>query len=285
MPRLPASDIANLQNLIYTASSPEDAPEDLAVEGMRRMAESTDFVDDTVVRCWKNSCRMDPDEQHVAPETVANLLQRYMRPLHPTCDTGAEAQHADILLTRYWICSMLWSLAFRHEYASFFALRQELQPSYAVHIASQTAEACAGFPLSALETHGVGLAEKLYEIAVNLTQVTQAFKLNISDSNDTDGGGGSTPPGSNSNSVFSVEDAVSAHITLTTRRADWTYQLPSIGSDTYKGQASHVKAILNRFLALLALFRGGDHPFLKPFVDILADLNKTDEPRPPTMEC
>ncbi|EXK24403.1 hypothetical protein FOMG_18865 [Fusarium oxysporum f. sp. melonis 26406] len=277
MPRLMASEVMDLHSLINGASSPEEAPEDLAIEGIRQMIDSTDFVDDTVVRCWKNSCQMDPEEQHVTPERVTYLLARYMRPLRPTSATGTEAQHADILITRHWICSMLWTLSFHHGYTSFSASSKELQPSYAVHIAAETVEACSKFALSSLETHGVGLVEKLFEIAVNLTQVARAFELNMERTD-----GGNAISGSRSSAVLETESLDPTYVAPPSEELDWTAQLPNNFIDSRETQISHVMAILNRFLALLALFRGGNHPFLKPFVDIIATMNRPDLPGPPT---
>ncbi|KAE9581887.1 hypothetical protein CGMCC3_g2170 [Colletotrichum fructicola] len=269
MPRLMGLDIMAFHRLIKRVSSAEEAVEDLAVEGLGRMIDQIDFVDETVVRCWKSDCNLDPNTNHISAEKLVQLLRRYSKPLEasPSMEKGG-AQHADILLTRHWIRNMLWNLAFRHGFTSLADPNVELRPDYAIDIAAETIDACDFFDIRCLETHGVGLAEKLYDIASNCVRIAQTFPAN--------GGAFAGDFGIPTSDHDSCATSMSGTLDSSSSASDpsgWVTQMPTIEMDWAASRTAQVMEILNRFLALFALFRKGKHPFLKPFVQLMAGLD------------
>lgn len=268
MPRLMGLDIMAFHGLIKRVSSAEEAVEYLAVEGLGRMIDQIDFVDETVVRCWKSDCNLDPNTNHISAEKLVQLLRRYSKPLEasPSMEKGG-AQHADILLTRHWIRNMLWNLAFRHGFTSLADPNVELRPGYAIDIAAETIDACDFFDIRCLETHGVGLAEKLYDIASNCVRIAQTFPAN--------GGAFAGDFGIPTSDHDSCATSISGTLDSSSSASDpsgWVTQMPTIEMDWAASRTAQVMEILNRFLALFALFRKGKHPFLKPFVQLMAGL-------------
>ncbi|KAL0931320.1 C6 transcription factor [Colletotrichum truncatum] len=281
MPRLMGLDIMAFSKLIERASSISEATEDKAVDGLQRMIDQVGFVDETVVRCWKGLCRSDRNARHITAEEVVSLLIRYKKP--PNLSSGTSqgaAQHADILLTRHWVRNLLWGLASRHGFISPSASTSELRPEYAVEIAADTIKACAKFDIRSLETHGVGLVEKLYDIASNCVQVAQSFPLREEEFKD-------------SGRFFDVHDLESESNVASTNGtvcpvslvggSNWTNQLNGAELDWTATKPTQVEEVLNRFLALFSLFRKGKHPFLKPFMGLMANLDNpgTMGPLPP----
>uniref|UniRef100_A0A0D2YFI6 Zn(2)-C6 fungal-type domain-containing protein n=1 Tax=Fusarium oxysporum (strain Fo5176) TaxID=660025 RepID=A0A0D2YFI6_FUSOF len=277
-PRLMGTDIMSFYGFVTQSSSQEgdNIEEQVATDGIRQMIDQTDFVDDTIIRCWKNKCQMNTGEEHIALESVVLLLTRYRNLPIPNPDVGRDTQQADILITRHWICSMLWSLASRHGYTSAYASSMELQPAYAIDMAEETIRTCARYPINVLETHGIGLAEKLYEIAVNLTQVAQACILDAEEVQ--------SPMSSGLPDVLSLDIPNDANsVSSSSDQMSWTAQMPSVEEFGPPGsRANRVTAIQNKFLALFALFRGGNHPYLKPFMDILSAVNYPEAAESPT---
>jgi hypothetical protein len=135
-----------------------------AVEGLRHMIQQVDFIDDSVLRCWKETCKLDGEaggsdggqQRHVPVSTICSLLKRYAAP-PPMHALLGEPQLADITITRHWVRHVLWNLAFRHCYVDAASPDTEMRHDYAIDIAHDAAAACDRFSVDSLEVHGVGL--------------------------------------------------------------------------------------------------------------------------------
>lgn len=97
-----------------------------------------------------------------------------------------DAHRADVLVTRHWICHVLWDLGNRHGFLSEQSLVAHMRPDYALTIARDSIETCESFNMTCLEYHGVGLVrlilcipqkkEKLYDIVASAEKVAQTYK-------------------------------------------------------------------------------------------------------------
>lgn len=126
------------------------------IQAIRHMVGLVDFVDSTFVSCRWSKCWTEPGSEHVSPATVSALLQRYTAPILIQ-DSSNEAQRADFLITRHWICHVLWDLGFRHGYMDENSAVAQMRPDYAMAIARDTSVTCGIFDPISLECHGVGL--------------------------------------------------------------------------------------------------------------------------------
>lgn len=135
-----------------------------AISGLSDMITSFEFVDNVVLRCWRNECwRPDGDARHISPATVRDLLRRYaLSTTMSEVRSGEDAQRADILITRHWIRGVLWNLGFKHGFVSESSNDVEFRPEYAISVASDAIEACKSFSLSVLQVHGIGLVSTLH---------------------------------------------------------------------------------------------------------------------------
>lgn len=108
-----------------------------------------------------------------------------------------ESQKADLLITWQWIRNRIWRLAALHglttkpghghqgdEAEGADARRRrdegarrrsrdapELTPSYVLDVAATTVAICTRLSLAAMEAHGVGFVEKLYDIASTVAEL------------------------------------------------------------------------------------------------------------------
>jgi hypothetical protein len=132
-------------------------PSDLRViKTIGHMVGLVDFVDSTFVRCWRNQCWAESNSLHITPTKISALLQRYTS-LLVIEDSSNEAQRADFLITRHWICHILWNVGYRHEYMHWSNPTTQMRPDYALAIARDCIETCETFEISSLECHGVGM--------------------------------------------------------------------------------------------------------------------------------
>lgn len=149
--------ISIIQDMIrqdYITYEPRDIR---VISGLGHMLELIDFVDNRMLRCWRNQCWMDADVRHVHPSTISSLLRRYSSPVMFPRDRSWDTQRADILITRHWIRNILWSLGFRHGFIEESGGDAELCPEYAISIAADAISTCESFNMGVLEVHGIGL--------------------------------------------------------------------------------------------------------------------------------
>ncbi|KAK4150172.1 hypothetical protein C8A00DRAFT_18252 [Chaetomidium leptoderma] len=247
-----------LETAVQSAAAGNEA-DYKAVEGLQHMIDQVDFIDDSVLRCWKETCRRDPQHRHVPASTIRSLLKRYAtpRPMHALL---CESQLADIVITRHWVRHVLWNLGFRHGYLDATNPDPEMRPDHAMDIAQDAVVACEQFRGS-LEVHGVGLAEKLYDIAVSAVSVAQPYYLPLTYY-------GSFP---DQGSPREGEDRMvepSRQLPPRPEVAD-----PNMSGGRQRWTRAAVRRLLNKYLAILSLFRGGDHPFLRPYMQMLCALD------------
>ncbi|KKP03050.1 hypothetical protein THAR02_04819 [Trichoderma harzianum] len=147
-------------------------------------------------------------------------------------------QHADIIITQKWLQNRLWYLCLAHNLLKPNSKHFELQFDYAIRIAESTLTLCQKLPVSFMEAHGVGLIEKLYDIAVTAITVL-------------------------SNPAFPTERLPSIG----------NLSQPSVsGQYNHQGiEASHYKLIC-RYFKVLSILRGGNHPYLGKYVAHLQSL-------------
>ncbi|KAH6957454.1 hypothetical protein DER45DRAFT_486248 [Fusarium avenaceum] len=245
--------LQELQNAIASSDDRAERENIIAMECIRNMLEQVDFIDSSMLKCWKGLCWSEESPTHVTRRTIVTLLRRYQIPpqlsLPPDVDT--DAQHADILITRHWIRIKLWSLASSHGYDHKLSDDAELHHGHALAIASEALDTCSQFEMTSLEVHGVGIVEKLSDIATCAAlQVNGIYTASSPNegynidgewtSTDTSG----TPPQENSQSAI-VDPGLAVN---------------------------DIEELLNGYLALFASFRRGKHPFLKPYMSLLGDI-------------
>ena len=89
-------------------------------------------------------------------------------------DQLSEKQRADISVTQLWLLNRLWNLCSSHGLLREVSDHPELRFDFAYHIASTLANSCKNLSLPAMEVHGVGFIEKVYDIAMGVTMAMEA---------------------------------------------------------------------------------------------------------------
>ncbi|EWG54873.1 hypothetical protein FVEG_17413 [Fusarium verticillioides 7600] len=238
--------LQELQNAIASSHDRGESENIIAMECISNMLEQVDFIDPDIIKCWKGFCWEEEAPTHVTRSTILALLRRYRIPPQFSGLSGVDthAQHADILVTRHWIRIKLWSLANSHGYVEALSDEEEFRHEYAVTIASEALDTCLQFQMTSLEVHGIGLVEKLSDLATCAAQQVNIYspihELPIqSDLNNLD-----------PNGIQPQQDSPT--------------------STSSSGSVNNgAEEILNGYLSLFASFRRGRHPFLKPYMRLL----------------
>lgn len=153
---LTSSRLHTVRTTLTQLSTNSGQPDEKAIAGLGYMVDLIDFVDSTFVKCWRNQCWNDASPTHISAKTVSTLLQRYTEPMS-TRESPNDAQRADVLVTRHWICHILWDLGSRHGFLHKKNAVAQMRPDYALTIAHDSIDTCESLDMPSLECHGIGL--------------------------------------------------------------------------------------------------------------------------------
>lgn len=101
-------------------------------------------------------------------------------------------QKADLLVTQQWLRLVVWQSSLQHELLSMVAPNESMAFSFPLAIAHDTVAALQALPSHAIEVHGMGIFEKLFEIGSSYFQVLGAY----------DSGGSASSPHSHQRPAF-----------------------------------------------------------------------------------
>ncbi|KAJ5092273.1 hypothetical protein NUU61_007143 [Penicillium alfredii] len=223
--------------------------------GLARLMELFDAIDEDVIDCWNRRCDISNGYCQRLTEAKAlsihqnlgriNQSERYRgydwfeqaKGGHGETNNVLlaiglrETQAADVFITQKWLQNRVWLLCSTHGLLRTHSERPELTFGYAVSIAESTLQLCQSLRLSSMEAHGIGLTEKLYDIASCATDVL-----------------------CNTNPPYGS----AINMPGTTMTPSGNFPEPISATPTPQGMAED-------FLLLLTSFRGGNHPYLEKY--------------------
>ncbi|KAF9892173.1 hypothetical protein FE257_002579 [Aspergillus nanangensis] len=242
--------------------------------GLARLMELFDAVDEDVIDCWNQRCKINSGYCERLTETKAleihqNLghvseSERYSgydwfkRGKSATSDFPnarpamylRETQCADIFITKKWLQNRVWVLCFTHGLLRPSSEHPELSFNYAITVALDTLRICQSLRLSSLEAHGIGLVEKLYDIAISAISVASNTRI----------------PLGNGFAISPAADTASS--TAPSPSGDFNGPMSFASRDMIRPQT-----LADDFLHLLNSLRGGKHPFLEKYKTFLNTLH------------
>lgn len=221
----------------------------VGMTGLLYLMETFDAIDESVIECWNGYCKYSDGACELFDRRRSLQMFRAQHRARDACLNGAisfapsasplplhelvDSQQADITITQFWLLNRLWFLCLSHGLLRDSSDHVELCYSYACHVASQLLVQCDRFALSAMEVHGVGFAEKLYDVASGVVTALQ------------------------SSASITLDSAVTAP-------GDQGMQILPNGNGQSAGSKT-VRQLLHDLERLLRNFRGGDHQYAGMF--------------------
>ncbi|KAK8135039.1 C6 zinc finger domain containing protein [Apiospora sp. TS-2023a] len=89
-----------------------------------------------------------------------------------------DIQKADLLMTQQWLRLIVWQSSFRQGLLSTAAPHASFSFGFPLAIARDTAAVLQSLPSQAVEVHGMGIFEKIFEIGVWCVNVLHAYDAN-----------------------------------------------------------------------------------------------------------
>ncbi|PVH90109.1 hypothetical protein DM02DRAFT_472314, partial [Periconia macrospinosa] len=145
--------------------SPDDISNERPIaSGLDMMINLYKPVDDTFINVW-NKVRT-----HASPTWIAQVQNQLSDALPPYFDC-TESQAVELRVTQQWLRTMLWQLCVSQGLVSSVAADNSMTFKYPIEISRNLLSTTHQFSQQAMEVHGMGLIEKLFDIACCLTDV------------------------------------------------------------------------------------------------------------------
>ncbi|KAK4944326.1 hypothetical protein LTR10_016212 [Elasticomyces elasticus] len=150
-----------------TAQEPN---EEAVITGFLHLISLFRCIDDEFMGLWnkaKLSC------------SVAWLtqLQQQLTAALPADLKTTESQAADIRITLHWLRIMVWQLSITNGFLSSTSYHRSMSFKYPIEVAKDLIQDIKVLSMDSMEVHGIGLIEKLFDIACTLTDVVACVPL------------------------------------------------------------------------------------------------------------
>ncbi|KEF50921.1 uncharacterized protein A1O9_13030 [Exophiala aquamarina CBS 119918] len=109
--------------------------------------------------------------------TWLSQLQQQLTDALPPVLATTESQIADVRITLHWLRIMVWQLSITNGCLSSSSSNTSMTFKYPIEVARDLLQDITGLSLHAMEVHGVGLIEKLFDVACTLTDVIACVPL------------------------------------------------------------------------------------------------------------
>ncbi|KAK4636201.1 putative sucrose utilization protein SUC1 [Fulvia fulva] len=142
----------------------EDPAETVELNGFIHLVNLFRPFDDTFVGLW-NKARVG-----CMTEWLARLQQQLSEAL-PGYLQCTESQAVDLRTSQQWLRTMVWQLSIRHGCLSSAASDNAMSFQFPIEVSRDLVSSAQQFTQPAMEIHGIGLIEKLFDVACTLTDV------------------------------------------------------------------------------------------------------------------
>lgn len=153
-----------LDATIEIPTQDEDPTERIQISGFIHLINLYKPFDHTFMGLW-NKVRTG-----CLPSWLAQM-QNQLSDALPGYLESTEAQAVDLRTSQQWLRTMVWQLAISHGFISSMATDNTMSFKYPIEIARDLITMSSQFSQQAMEVHGVGLIEKLFDVACTLTDV------------------------------------------------------------------------------------------------------------------
>ncbi|KAI9880714.1 MAG: hypothetical protein M1830_000997 [Pleopsidium flavum] len=150
----------------------EDPDETVAISGFISLVRLYRPFDDTFVGLW-NQTRAGCSTAWLAQ------LQKQLMDALPTYLNSTESQAADLRTSQQWLRTMVWQLSITNGYLSSTSADVSMTFKYPIEISRDLVAVTGNLSQQSMEVHGIGLIEKLFDVACTLTDVMSCVPTDI----------------------------------------------------------------------------------------------------------
>jgi hypothetical protein len=161
----------SLHQTIHSPSLNEIPSDRPIAAGLELMINMFKIIDDTLINLW--------NQAHNTHASAARITQTQtqLSEVVPSHFESTEAQEVQIRIAQQWLRSQIWRLSVCQGLVSSVSDDNSLTFKYPIEIAQDLLTISHQFPQQALEAHGAGLIEKLFDIACCLIDVVACISF------------------------------------------------------------------------------------------------------------
>ncbi|KAF2756518.1 hypothetical protein EJ05DRAFT_66720 [Pseudovirgaria hyperparasitica] len=166
-----------LHATIHPPIEDEDPTDRISITGFCRLINLYRPFDDTFIGLWnKVQTTCLPSWLLELHKKLEDALPVYLE------NTNTETQVVDLRTSQIWLKTMVWQLSISHGFISSVASDNAMSFKYPIEISRDWIAMSSHFRQQAMEVHGVGLIEKLFDVACTLTDVLSYVPLDYAQS-------------------------------------------------------------------------------------------------------
>ncbi|KIW13392.1 hypothetical protein PV08_08580 [Exophiala spinifera] len=150
--------------------APQDIGETEVMNGFLYLISLFRCIDDEFMALWNKS------KKRASAAWLSELQQQLTDALPPELKT-TEGQAADVRITFHWLRVMVWQLSIASGALSSTSNNVSMTFKYPIDVASDMIRDIEALSKQSMEVHGIGLIEKLFDVACTLTDVISCVPL------------------------------------------------------------------------------------------------------------
>lgn len=153
---------ATITKLPVVPSEFFDHQDSMVLAGFTALASLFSILDEKFIDLWRS------DSISTAPYENIAALQHSLNEFYVDVNTLTEVQKADILITHQWLRLIFWQASMRQGLVSSDATDPIFYYNYPIAIAKDMCRVLSQVQYEAIVVHGLGIFEKIFEIAYTL---------------------------------------------------------------------------------------------------------------------
>lgn len=150
--------------------APQNPHEEEVISGFLHLISLFRCIDDEFMALWNKA-------KNVCSSAWLSQIQRQLTDALPPELNTTESQVADIRITFHWLRIMVWQLSITNGDLSSNSTDTSMTFKYPIEVVRDLLQDIHNLSSDAMEVHGVGLIEKLFDIACTLTDVISCVPL------------------------------------------------------------------------------------------------------------
>lgn len=159
-----------------------DAHDEVVLAGFTSLCNLFSILDEKFVQLW-NASELDDESTSSPFENVAGI-QHELNKLSFENSKMTSIQKADVLITHQWLRLIFWQASMRQGLISSTSTDEVFYYNYPIVIARDLCIVMRGMEYDAISVHGLGIFEKVFEVAYTLMDALTLAKIDWATSDD-----------------------------------------------------------------------------------------------------
>lgn len=157
-----------------------DEQDGIVLAGFSALVNLFSILDEKFVRLWSSSV----EDEAPSTEPIDNIaaLQHGLNEMAFDNFAMTDIQQADVFITRHWLRLIFWQASMRQGLISYSASDPIFSSSYPIIIAKDLCMSISDLSYEAILVHGLGIFEKLFEVAYTLMDALTIANVSWSES-------------------------------------------------------------------------------------------------------